>query len=188
MFNFRHFRHIFRTFRHIFLPKSAILIKLMLNLDIYFSILQHIYSRSCQGYSGGYDITLGYDTFIYRGIRRYDTPNHPSLRQGVYLFAMGVSGLPKNRTKTEHTKNIYCCKNYNIYFYPCFQPIFSTFFKKTLAHFLKVLYTRISLGGGKIIKHNYKERSKMLNTSKKQQEKIAHAMIMRAVDEGQWWD
>ena len=47
-----HFRHIFRTFRHIFLPKSAVLIKLMLNLDIYFSILQHIYARSCQGYSG----------------------------------------------------------------------------------------------------------------------------------------
>lgn len=54
MFNFRHFRHIFCTFRHIFLPKSAILIKLMLNLDIYFSILQHIYSRICQGYSGVY--------------------------------------------------------------------------------------------------------------------------------------
>ena len=50
MVNFRHFRHIFRTFRHIFLPKSAIFIELKLNLDIYFSILQHIYSRICQGY------------------------------------------------------------------------------------------------------------------------------------------
>lgn len=64
MFNFRHFRHIFCTFRHIFLPKSAILTKLMLNLDIYFSILQHIYSRICQGYSGVY-------TEVYKeGIQR----------------------------------------------------------------------------------------------------------------------
>ena len=52
MFNFRHFRHIFRTFRHIFSSKSVIFIELMSNLDIYFSILQHIYARSCQGYSG----------------------------------------------------------------------------------------------------------------------------------------
>ena len=28
----------------------------------------------------------------------------------------------------------------------------------------------------------------MLNTSKKRQEEIAHEMIMRAIDEGQWWD
>ena len=69
MFNFRHFRHIFCTFRHIFLPKSAILTKLMLNLDIYFSILQHIYSRICQGYSGVYGGIQGY-TEVYKGIHK----------------------------------------------------------------------------------------------------------------------
>ena len=78
MFNFRHFRHIFCTFRHIFLPKLAILTKLMLNLDIYFSILQHIYSRICQGYSG-----------VYGGIQRYtevykDTKGYRGIQKGTH--------------------------------------------------------------------------------------------------------
>ena len=77
MFNFRHFRHIFCTFRHIFLPKSAILTKLMLNLDIYFSILQHIYSRICQGYSGVH-------TGVYRGIQGYKEGIHNGTQRMVY--------------------------------------------------------------------------------------------------------
>lgn len=132
MFNFRHFRHIFCTFRHIFLPKSAILIKLMLNLDIYFSILQHIYSRICQGYSGVY-------TEVYRGIQRRYTENGihrgmtpqttPRYARGYIYSLWGSLGYPKTEQKPNIPK-IFTVVKTTTYI---FTPVFSLF----LAHFLK---------------------------------------------------
>lgn len=60
----------------------------------------------------------GYDTFRYSiGMTPQTTPRYA--RGYIYLL-WGSLGYPKTEQKPNIPKNIYCCKNYNIYFYPCF--------------------------------------------------------------------
>ena len=126
-----HFRHIFRIFRHISLPKSAIFIELMLNLDIYFSILQHIYGRICQDYK--------------QTQRKGMTPQTtPSYARGYVRLLWGSLGYPKYGRKTSpYFFGVFICKFIKDFIKKFYSPLLF-WYKKSLAFIFFMYYNVIS--------------------------------------------